>query len=215
MKEWVWLMAASLFGVAGCNVSGSANSSCTPKSRQEAYKPVMPDLRPYFPASLAVEGERAGIECYPRLDPARAEMLSSLLAELDEPVISTKQSDALRFVWAGSFGGYAVVRIEPREGRRWLVARYRPDDPKRPENRVERPLTSEEGSRLDDLLARDPFGDTADAGRQGLDGSEWVLERMERGHYQLAERWSPEKARLREVGLYLAGLAGFGPPDMY
>lgn len=208
------LMAVSLLGVAGCSVNASADSACTPPPH-ELFKPVMPNLQPYFPAGLAEQGERAAGKCHPRLAASRAEMFSSLLAELKEPVISTGQNDALRFEWAGSFNGFAVVRIEPRDGRQWLVARYRADGVGESEKRSDRALSPNESSRLDALLNRDPFGDATDAGPGGLDGSHWLLERMEGGNYQLVQRWSPQKARVREVGEYLAKLAGFGPPQMY
>lgn len=214
MKAWRCLIAVSLLGVAACSASASSDSACIPPT-QKAYEPVLPDLRSYFPARLATEGERAGGKCHPRLPPVIAEMVSSMLADLKEPVISTGQSDALRFVWTGSYGGYAVVRIEPRDGGRWLVSRHRPDGFGGLETRTERALSDDETARLDALLAKDPFRDSTEAGRIGLDGSEWLLEQMEGGHYQLVQRWSPEKARVRETGLYLSGLAGFGPPQMY
>lgn len=214
MKAWRCLIAVFLLGVAGCSVNASSDSACTPPP-QKAYGPVLPGIPSYFPARLATEGERAGGVCHPRLPPVIAEMVSSMLADLKEPVIWTGQSDALRFVWAGSYGGYGVFRIEPRDGRRWLVARHRPDGVGGLETRTDRALSDDETARLDALLAKDPFRDSTEAGRMGLDGSEWLLERMEGGHYQLVQRWSPEKARVREIGLYLAGMSGFGPPHIH
>lgn len=202
-----------LLALSGCDNGASVNR-CTPPSAP-AYKPVMANLPHYFPAELASTGEPNGGTCHPRLAPGTAEMFSAMLAELQEPIISTGSADALRFVWAGSGFGFVVVRIETRDGRQRLVARHRADGVAGPISSVDRALSSTEVAELDRLLGEDPFADATEAGQSGVDGSNWLLERMESGEYDLVERWTPEKARLREAGLYLAGLAGVKPADLY
>jgi hypothetical protein len=49
-----------------------------------------------------------------------------------------------------------------------------------------------------------------DTNREGLDGSQWVIEAVDHGTYHLVDRWSPENGPVRELGLYfIHELSGF------
>jgi hypothetical protein len=116
-----------------------------------------------------------------------------------------------------------VIRVEVERGRgARLIAKelsghggYGPGEISR---HLERKLSPDEARRLDSALARTrlltwPARDCS--GLLGIDGSQWIVEALDRTGYRLVDRWSPERGPMRDVGELMLGLTGWQYGEVY
>jgi hypothetical protein len=69
-------------------------------------------------------------------------------------------------------------------------------------------LTALEWTAFEQLLGKAGFRTRpANADDRGMDGSEWVIESLQKDNYRFVARWSPEDA-FRDAGTYLIKLSG-------
>jgi hypothetical protein len=128
--------------------------------------------------------------------------------------------ETLRLTWLRSFHAPMTVRIEMHGGKARLYARqlsgkggYGPGEVARS---IERPLAAGELASLRARLAATHIFDTqAPACEIVIDGSIWILERVDAHGYQYAERRSPEGGELYDLGLGLLGLTHWDLKPLY
>jgi hypothetical protein len=161
------------------------------------------------------------------LDDFQQEWFSSHLAAAGEqPLIALaaeKPADALliRFIWLPTFDNPIVVRVEGAAvGERRLVAVRLSGaggyDPGEVAKRVERRLSNAEWQRISSLMARtELLGQQPAECELGLDGSEWIVEAIDRDGYHFLKRWSPERGPVREFGSLLLELTGWQLGEIY
>lgn len=81
---------------------------------------------------------------------------------------------------------------------------------------ITRTLNSAEARQLAEAMAKaSPFNEPPANCELGLDGSQWMLERTERGSYDYASRWSPEKGAMRDFGMLALKLTGWKFEEIY
>lgn len=194
------------------NKSESANSVLV-DDLQETWKTGAK----YFPDNIF--GEREDIDKF------ASEWYSSHLKALEEPSIYSlkegKNRRMYRFLWLRSFHRPIVVRIKILEdGSGILIAKmtdgaggYKPG---KIVTSTKKKLAQKQVDTFLNLLANGNFWELASWERLiGMDGAAWIIEGLDNGNYHLVDRWSPDSGCVREVGLYLLELAGFGDEKIY
>jgi hypothetical protein len=183
----------------------------------------------YFPKSLT----RKTYTCDsrrrsdPLLQPLMAARYSRHLAAAGEPSLLPSRGskrdagDAFRFIWLRSFDRPVIVRVQDLEGGALLITATRlsgmgGEEPGGIETRVERMLSPSEARRFEQALAaanrlKLPAVDCY----RGYDGARWIFEGRDAGAYRFVDRWSPEEGNVRELGLVMLDLAGWGSEKVY
>ncbi|NML07780.1 hypothetical protein [Sphingomonas sp. G-3-2-10] len=127
----------------------------------------------------------------------------------------------LRFTWLRTFHAPVVIRVEPVPGGGFRLAARQLSgaggyDPGKIAKRVDRAMTAAEVQGLRGVMARNAIFDQAPANCElGMDGSEWIIEGVDRAGYRFFKRWSPDDGAIRAVGLHLIGLSGWSFKDVY
>ena len=152
-------------------------------------------------------------------DQLKAKWYSQELEVLEEPsplaLSRNPSSESYRFLWLGTFHHQVAIRIDVRADGIGVITTkvasgtggFRPGHLM---DNLSRPLTREQTQAFLARLKKvgfwslpNPVNDQA-----GTDGSQWVIEGVKGGKYHIADRWSPEKGVVRELGVYFAvGLA--------
>ena len=176
-----------------------------PAQRQAPLKPFdQPDANPqYFPKGT--------------FDDFASRWYAQALRAMKEPSISAGSDfggvDVYRFLWLRTFDQPIAVRLVVKPDASGTVhlkvtsgkGGY---DPGRVIVDQSVPVSAVQVGVFRTLLKNCPPPARRDAG--GNDGAQWIMEVLERGHYQARERWSPEPGdKYREVCLYLLGLTKF------
>jgi hypothetical protein len=161
----------------------------------------------YFPVGALSSFEQS--------DKGRARWYSAQLKALDEPsLLETSKNSALqayRFVWLRTFHHPVVVRLDVMsDGSGILTVKitngaggYEPG--KLIENTsvpVTRKQTEEFLKRVNSL----GFWElpSFDESHSGFDGSRWIIEGVKDGKYHVADRWTPGKGSVHDLGAMLA-----------
>lgn len=188
---------------------------------------------PYFPPELASTYYTFALESGEQSRPV--ELLSDFesgwfskhLQAADEPSLYSESQSAkasiqqiIRFTWLRSFHPPVTVRVTADLHNSWrIVAKelsgaggYEPGEIKRT---VTRRLTSKEVADLAALMAQSPLPDASGDCVIGVDGAEWIIERVDREGYHFIRRWSPADGPVRDVGLFLVGLTGWRYKEAY
>lgn len=129
-------------------------------------------------------------------------------------------AQTLRFLWLRSFHPGVVVRVEVRGTTARVIAKQLTGsggyDPGEIGRHVDRRLSRAELARLRAMLdAAHLFEREAPPCDVVVDGSAWVMERVDRSGYRMAYRLSPANGALREIGLYLLGLTRWDLKPVY
>lgn len=188
----------------------------------------------YFPPSLATTNYTCPLSDGARSNPIavlsdfEARWFSSHLRAAKEPSIyaqsldpQTEVQEAVRFTWLRSFHPPVTVRVSRDRQDNWrIVARelsgaggYAPGRIRRT---LARELTAAEVAELTAQLSlAGMFADESVDCTIGLDGAQWIVERLDRHGYHFINRWSPSDGPVREVGLFLVGLTGWHYKEVY
>lgn len=143
------------------------------------------------------------------------------LEAMDEPSLSCRGGDAVRFTWLRTFHHPVAVRVEwgGDDGARLTAVElggaggYEPGAVVR---RLERVLSAEEEGELARVLQReDLFGMDPPSEESGLDGAAWILEGRRGGRYRVMQEWSPDAGPVRRMGLALLSLTGWEIEPLY
>jgi len=150
-----------------------------------------------------------------RPDHFKSDWYSAQLSALQEPslyqMIKSANAESYRFLWLRTFHHPVAVRIDVNpDGTSLLTAKmasgtggYRPGTIAENHSKV---LSKEQTSAF--LLqvkaskfweARNPVND-----QRGTDGSQWIIEGVERGRYHVVDRWSPTSGVARQLGFMMA-----------
>jgi len=187
--------------------------------------PTTGDLNSYF----SPESFQTGMTCpgepddgAPAVDDFRAEWYAKVWRSADEPSLYLKSRDPVasarriyRFTLIPSFRSPMVVRLEGRDGGRFLMTATRLFSPGlagpgRRATRVERLLTVAESQAILNRLESGRVMDVAPATcRQGADGSQWIIEGVEGRRFHYIDRWSPRDGPVHDVGLAFLALTGW------
>jgi hypothetical protein len=183
----------------------------------------------FFPKSLytAVEpcstedGPFSDVMGQPILDEFEAHWFGGELKALHErPLFPAKTgSPTLRFAMFRSFHAPVVVRVDLLPtGEMELTAKVAVgDDGCRIDEspcELQRVLTSDERVRLE-AAADSAFAAPPRDCRGGLDGSRWLIEKSGDGQYDIAQRFSPNRGRVRELGITMLELTGWQFKEIY
>ena len=169
----------------------------------------------YFPAG-ALSG-------YDQSDKGRARWYSAQLKALDEPsLLETSKDPALqsyRFVWLRTFHHPVAVRLEVMgDGTGRLTVKIASGaggyEPGKLIENTSRPVTREQTERfLNRVNSHGFWGLPSFEDHSGFDGSRWIIEGVKEGKYHVADRWTPGKGPVHDLGVTLAfTLAGLKIP---
>jgi hypothetical protein len=157
-------------------------------------------------------------------DQFKAKWYSQELKVLEEPSLldQTKNpsSESYRFLWLRSFNHPVAIRLDIRaDGIGILTTKVANGTGGfRPGHLVEntsRPITREQTQAFLARLQKVSFWSLPSHvnDQTGTDGSQWIIEGVKEGKYHLADRWSPDKGPVRDLGVHLAvGLAHMKVP---
>lgn len=128
-------------------------------------------------------------------------------------------SDTLRFTWLRSFHAPVAVRTDRlADGRVRLRAKRLAGNGgcslQGEGCEVVRILEASEVSRLD-AVRRAALSAPPQVCRDGLDGARWLVESTDGGEYRFAQRWTPEDGPIRELGLTMLEMTGWGFETAY
>lgn len=155
------------------------------------------------------------LSSYEQSDKGRARWYSAQLKALDEPsLLETSKNPELqtyRFVWLRTFHHPIAVRLDVMgNGSGVLTVKiangaggYEPG--KLIEN-TSAPVTQKQ---TEEFLKRiDSLGfwelPSFDESQSGFDGSRWIVEGVKDGKYHVADRWTPGKGPVHDLGAMLA-----------
>lgn len=152
----------------------------------------------------------------------RACWYSVFLEAFHEPdlrITPLSSPDLYRFLWLPTFSQPVSIRIESHEaggGTVVLVAGSGAGgyEPGKVVRRDSLSITASEWAQLTDgVAAAQLWSMSAAGGRQGLDGSSWLIEGVRGGHYHLVDRWTPpDTSAYYRLGVRMMKLAGL-PTD--
>ncbi|KQM86132.1 hypothetical protein ASE67_09755 [Sphingomonas sp. Leaf23] len=158
---------------------------------------------------------------FARFSDDRREWYSKHLRAAQEPSLFQQaragRGDTLRFLWLRTNHAPVIVRIENMQAARGrLIATeltgqggYAPGTIKR---RLDRQLTAEETADLRRrLVANNPLGMASgtDECTNGMDGSQWIVERAVGQRYKMVDRFYPEQGPIRSTGMGMLRLTGW------
>lgn len=183
------------------------------------------DGRSYFPKSFGKPAqvcEHKGYpECFATVGEVEIDWYPDQWDAADEPSLyerSTKPSStstsALRFTWLRSFDHPVTVRIERSGKSARLIAKelngQGGGEPGVIERVLDRPLSSAEVAKLDFILSKTKVLDLrATDCDGGLDGSQWIVEGVDRDDYRFVNRFAPTEGPVREFGDFVLELTGW------
>jgi hypothetical protein len=158
------------------------------------------------------------------VDKFRAQWYGGFLNAFEEPSLwelSTQNpTQAYRFTWLRTFHHPVVVRIDVRaDGICELTAKVGLGaggyDPGMLIRNERRPLTRQQSEWFLNEVVRQKFWNLPDEESRpgGMDGSQWIIEGVKNGRYQIQDRWSPRAGPIHDLGLAMIfGLADLSIP---
>ncbi len=201
------------------------NSGSTSSEPPQALTPRTPEPHETSPCGGRLDPEKAfapaqyfplgAMDCDPKGDTFRTNWYTKHLKALDEPSLwalsrSDSRATVYRFLWLRSFHHPVSVRLiieHDRSGK--LVTKitggaggYEPGSLILNESKpVGKQLTTH---FLSQIVGTHFWELETDRQPGGLDGSQWILEGVSDGHYQIIDRWSPgPKDPLRTLAVTL------------
>jgi hypothetical protein len=221
------------FLVIGC---GSSNDPLPAIDRRCAVLPgddvaIKPSGagRNYFPNSFGKPAQVCNFkgypECFATVSKVENDWYPRHWEAADEPSLNERsnspaaaETSTLRFTWLPSFQHPVIVRIERTGNEARLVAKQLSGqggyEPGTIEREVRRPLSAAEVAKLDVILSTTKVLEQRPTEcDSGLDGSQWIVEGVNRDGYLFVNRWSPEKGPVREFGEFALLLTGWTIDD--
>jgi len=147
-------------------------------------------------------------------DQLKQNWYSSQLRALQEPSIfalkSMPRAECYRFLWLRTFHHPVAIRLEPKpDGTSVLTVKtadgaggFRPgvltENTSKILSREQTQLFLDRLKNLNFWSAPNPVRDQG-----GTDGSQWIIEGVKNGRYHIADRWSPAKGAVYELGMFL------------
>lgn len=196
-------------------------NTCTPHPRPDnaAMLGKLPD-RPYFPLDWASQGYRCDNACQTRMTPFVMGWYSRQLGAAKEPSLHALAARSepgtarqVRFTWLRSFDHTVIVRIVFETDGYRLIAKELSGtgghDPGSVARSVDRKLNAREQRQVNALFARSVFTPDPDRCMINLDGAQWLLESVQQGQYQFAERFTPRDGNLRAAGMAMLAFTGW------
>jgi hypothetical protein len=157
-------------------------------------------------------------------DQFKAKWYSQELNVLEEPSLLERAKnpsfESYRFLWLRSFNHPVAIRLDMRaDGIGVLTTKVASGAGGfRPGHIIEntsRPLTREQTQAFLARVQKLSFWSLPSHvdDQTGTDGSQWIVEGVKEGKYHVADRWSPDKGPVRELGINLTiGLAQMNVP---
>jgi hypothetical protein len=149
-----------------------------------------------------------------RVDKMKARWFRNQLKGLDEPSLleETKNSslESYRFLWLRTFHHPVAVRLDiMADGSGTLTIKMASGaGGYEPGNLIENTSHSIERRKIEKFLGQVKsvgFWDLPSYETTlGCDGSEWIIEGVKDGKYHVAERWTPDKGPVHQLGITLA-----------
>ncbi len=154
---------------------------------------------------------------------------AAFLTAAGEPALYTGQGKValdgervVRFLWLRTFHPPIVIRITFRKDKPpRLVAKRLTGmggyDVGKVDLTIDRRLDGGEADRINVLLAKEDVFVSAppSCGPPGTDGAQWMVEGVYAASYHFARAWSPRDGKVREIGMALLALAGWGDTKIY
>lgn len=187
--------------------------------------------RSYFPASFGKPTQVCNFkgypECFATISTVENDWYPSHWDAADEPSLyersrfpATAGTSTLRFTWLPSFHHPVIVRIERTGHGARLVAKQLSGkggyEPGVIEREVTRPLSATEVAKLDVILSTTKVLEQRPTEcDSGLDGSQWIVEGINRDGYVFVNRWSPQEGSVHEFGDFALLLTGWTFEERY
>lgn len=226
---------ALAFFVTGC---GSSNDPAPAIDRVCAMLPgenvaIKPseEGRSYFPGSFGTPTQVCNFkgypECFATISTVESDWYPRHWDAADEPSLyersrfpAAAEASALRFTWLPTFHHPVIVRIERTGHEARLVAKQLSGEggyePGVIEREVTRPLSATEVEKLDVILSTTKVLEQRPTEcDSGLDGSQWIVEGVNRDSYLFVNRWSPQEGPVREFGDFALLLTGWTFEERY
>ncbi len=186
----------------------------------------------YFPINRFVELEN-GWETSYKTDVLRAVDLTTFILDwysgqlkaLNEPLLFNQIEDTVyRFTWLRTFHHPVAIRIQKEGGN--IILSWKMSDgaggysPGELTVSKTKKLNNTEWNEFQKLLTKAdywslPTNEQSDI--MGNDGSQWIIEGIENGKYNVVNRWTPRESDYQEIGKYLIKLTDLKIPkgDLY
>ncbi|MDR6841542.1 hypothetical protein [Pseudoxanthomonas sacheonensis] len=146
---------------------------------------------------------------------------SKHLTAMGEPSLSCGQpGHVYRFTWLRTFHHPVVVRVIDK-GSHAVVQAIELDgaggyEPGKVLRRFEKTLSVDQLQELKNAFSEAQFGSMPTSEeRNGLDGSEWIVEVSDTGKYHVVVRWSPDNGPIRDIGSRFLALTGWTFDEVY
>lgn len=185
----------------------------------------------YFPKSFGKPAqvcEHKGYpECFATIDPVENDWYPRHWDAADEPSLSERtmtpisaETSTLRFTWLPTFDHPVIVRIERSGNNARLVAKKLSGqggfEPGTIDRGVDRPLSSLELAKLDLILSKTKVLELRATNCDGgTDGSQWIVEGIDRKGYIFVNRFSPDAGPVRAFGDFALDLTGWDVGGRY
>ncbi len=148
--------------------------------------------------------------------------LVAMKEEVLPPLAKNKDAVVYRFTCLRTFHQpFSIKLTKTAKGyhlRRSVLSGKGGYDPGELEKSADSDLKPEALAGLEKLLLGNGFKDmkpTADD-EAGLDGSQWIVEVVKDGTYQVVDRWSPREGQpMRQIGEWFLGAAKWKPKELY
>ncbi len=186
----------------------------------------------YFPVSRFIELDKNWKYSY-RTDVLRETDMATFvlgwysgqLRALNEPLIFDQKSDTIyRFTWLRTFHHPVAIRVQKNKDKIQLTWKmsdgaggYSPGKLIVDETTE---LSSSEWTDFKKLIDKTeywnmPTNEPSDV--MGTDGSQWIIEGVQNGKYNVVDRWTPRNSTYQELGLFLINLTDLDIPkkDIY
>ena len=183
------------------------------------------DGKSYFPKSFGKPAQvcvyKGYPECFATVGEVEIDWYPDQLDAADEPSLyerstmpTSASTSALRFTWLRSFDHPVTVRIERSGKSARLIAKELTGqggvEPGVIERVVDRPLSSSEVAKLDFILSKTKVLELrATDCSGGTDGSQWIVESVDRNDYRFVNRYAPTEGPVREFGDFALKLTGW------
>ena len=185
----------------------------------------------YFPKAFGKPAQVCNFkgypECFATINKVENDWYPHHWDAADEPSLyerslapATAGKSAVRFTWLPTFHHPVIVRVERSGQDARLIAKQLSGEggyePGKVEREVTRQLSVAEIAKFDAILSSTKvLEQRATECDSGLDGSQWIVEGIDRDGYHYVNRWSPKEGPVRELGDFALLLSGWTFEERY
>lgn len=181
----------------------------------------------YFPVSRFIELDKNWKYSY-RTDVLRETDMATFvlgwysgqLRALNEPLIFDQRNGTIyRFTWLRTFHHPVAIRVQKNKDKTLLTWKmsdgaggYSPGELTVDKTRE---LTNSEWDEIQKLLDKAEYWDmptNEQSDIMGTDGSQWIIEGVRNGKYNVVDRWTPRNSTYQELGMFLINLTDLDIP---